>query len=196
MAMSVKHMYIIIVTLGVLSFIFGVIAENKKPANGTAILGNGVVICKYRSDHTVALGLLSVIFLAASAVAGFSSLFYPYKGKSIPQAVLLRSTSFIVFLNVALGTTGLAAVLLLWPIISEQLHITRNIHHNLQTECPTAKTGLLGGGAFLSLDSALFWLVCLMLSNNARDDYFEDTAADLRGGDAVNYEEDVVIKSA
>ncbi|WMV43013.1 hypothetical protein MTR67_036398 [Solanum verrucosum] len=196
MAMSVKHMYIIIVTLGVLSFIFGVIAENKKPANGTAILGNGVVICKYRSDHTVALGLLSVIFLAASAVAGFSSLFYPYKGKSIPQAVLLRSTSFIVFLNVALGTTGLAAVLLLWPIISEQLHITRNIHHNLQTECPTAKTGLLGGGAFLSLDSALFWLVCLMLSNNARDDYFEDTAADLKGGDAVNYEEDVVIKSA
>ncbi|KAK4706230.1 hypothetical protein R3W88_034212 [Solanum pinnatisectum] len=196
MAMSVKHMYIIIVTLGVLSFIFGVIAENKKPANGTAILGKGVVICKYRSDHTVALGLLSVIFLAASAVAGFSSLFYPYKGKSIPQAVLLRSTSFVVFLNVALGTTGLAAVLLLWPIISEQLHITRNIHHKLQTECPTANTGLLGGGAFLSLDSALFWLVCLMLSNNARDDYFEDTAADLKGGDAVNYEEDVVIKSA
>ncbi|KAL3330656.1 hypothetical protein AABB24_034467 [Solanum stoloniferum] len=196
MAMSVKHMYIIIVTLGVLSFIFGVIAENKKPANGTAILGKGVVICKYRSDHTVALGLLSVIFLAASAVAGFSSLFYPYKGKSIPQAVLLRSTSFVVFLNVALATTGLAAVLLLWPIISEQLHITRNIHHNLQTECPTANTGLLGGGAFLSLDSALFWLVCLMLSNNARDDYFEDTAADLKGGDAVNYEEDVVIKSA
>ncbi|XP_049377444.1 uncharacterized protein LOC125842226 [Solanum stenotomum] len=196
MAMSVKHMYIIIVTLGVLSFIFGVIAENKKPANGTAILGKGVVICKYRSDHTVALGLLSVIFLAASAVVGFSSLFYPYKGKSIPQAVLLRSTSFIVFLNVALGTTGLAAVLLLWPIIGEQLHITRNIHHNLQTECPTANTGLLGGGAFLSLDSALFWLVCLMLSNNARDDYFEDTAADLKGGDAVNYEEDVVIKSA
>lgn len=30
MAMSVKNMYIIIVTLGVLSFIFGVIAEHKK----------------------------------------------------------------------------------------------------------------------------------------------------------------------
>ncbi|XP_004246231.1 uncharacterized protein [Solanum lycopersicum] len=176
MAMSVKNMYIIIVTLGVLSFIFGVIAEHKKPANGTAILGKGVVICKYRSDHTVALGLLSFIFLAASGVFGFSSLFYPYKGKSIPQAVLLRSTSFVVFLNVALGITGLAAVLLLWPTISEQLHIPRNIHHNLNTECPTAKTGLLGGGAFLSLDSSLFWLVCLMLANNARDDYFEDAA--------------------
>ncbi|XP_060211212.1 uncharacterized protein LOC132638286 [Lycium barbarum] len=195
MAMSMKHMSIIIATLGVISFIFGVVAENKKPAAGTAIPGKGAVICKYRSDPTVALGFLSVIFLAASAVAGFSSLFHPYKGKSIPQAILLRSTTFVVFLNVALGTTGLAAALLLWPTISEQLHITRNIHHNLQTECPTAKTGLLGGGAFLSLDSALFWLVCLMLANNAREDYFEETE-DFKGGPAVNYEPDVVIKSA
>ncbi|KAF3621432.1 hypothetical protein T459_01202 [Capsicum annuum] len=195
MAISMKHMYIVIVTLGVLSFIFGVVAENKKPATGIAIPGKGIVICKYGSDPTAALGLLSVIFLAASAVAGFTSLFYPYNGKSIPQAVLLRSTSFVIFLNVALGTTGLAAALLLWPTISEQLHITRNIHHNLQTQCPTAKTGLLGGGAFLSLDSALFWLVCLMLANNARDDYFEETT-DLKGGPAVDYEADDVIKSA
>lgn len=86
-------------------------------------------------------------------------------------------------------------MLLLWPTITEQLHIMRNIHHNLQTECPTAKIGLLGSGAFLSLDSALFWLVCLMLANNVREDYFEETA-DLKGGAAVNYEEDVVIKSA
>lgn len=73
-----------------------------QPSAGTAIPGKGVVICKYQSDPTVALGLLSVIFLAASAVAGFSSLFYPYKGKSIPQSVLLSSTSFLIFLNVAL----------------------------------------------------------------------------------------------
>ncbi|KAJ8555321.1 hypothetical protein K7X08_012817 [Anisodus acutangulus] len=195
MAMSVKQMSIIIATLGVISFIFGVVAENNKPAAGTAIPGKGVVICKYRSDPTVALGFLSVIFLAASTVAGFLSLFYPYKGKSIPQAVLLRSTSFVIFLNVALATTGLAATLLLWPTISEQLHIMRNIHHNLQRECPTAKTGLLGGGAFLSLDSALFWLVCLMLADNARKDYFEETA-DRKEEPAVNYEPDVVIKSA
>lgn len=86
-------------------------------------------------------------------------------------------------------------MLLLWPTISEQLHITRNIHHNLLTECPTAKTGLLGGGAFLSLDSSLFWLVCLMLANNVREDYFEETAH-LKGESAVNLKEDVVIKSA
>ncbi|XP_055807124.1 uncharacterized protein LOC129875907 [Solanum dulcamara] len=88
-----------------------------------------------------------------------------------------------------------ATVLLLWPTITEQLHIMRNIHHNLQIECPSAKTGLYGGGAFLSLDSALFWLVCLMLANNVREDYFEETT-NLKGEAAVNYEEDIVIKSA
>lgn len=44
----------------------------------------------------------------------------------------------------------------------------------METSCPTAKTGLLGGGAFVSLDSALFWLVALMLADNAREDYFEE----------------------
>lgn len=44
----------------------------------------------------------------------------------------------------------------------------------METTCPTAKTGLLGGGAFVSLDSALFWLVALMLADNTREDYFEE----------------------
>ena len=71
-------------------------------------------------------------------------------------------------------TGGLAAALLLWPTITEQLHLTHKIHRNLGTDCPTAKTGLLGGGAFVSLDSALFWLVSLMLADNAREDYFDE----------------------
>lgn len=65
--------------------------------------------------------------------------------------------------------------MLLWPTITEQLHHTRNIHHNLETQCPTAKTGILGGGAFLSLDSCLFWLVALMLADNTRADYFGES---------------------
>nr|XP_016441509.1 PREDICTED: uncharacterized protein LOC107767105 [Nicotiana tabacum] len=152
------------------------------------------VICKYKSDPTVALGYLSFALLVASSVADFLSLFYPYQGKSIPQAALLKNTSFVVVLNIALGTTGLAAALILWPTISEQLHITRNIHHNLQTDCPTTKTGLLGGGAFLSLDSALFWLVALMLADNAREDYFQD--ADVKGELKASYADDEVIKSS
>lgn len=71
-------------------------------------------------------------------------------------------------------TSGLAASLLLWPTITEQLHLTRNVHRNPNTDCPTAKTGLLGGGAFVSLDSALFWLVALMLADNAREDHFDE----------------------
>ena len=73
-------------------------------------------------------------------------------------------------------TTGLAITLLVWPTVTEQLHLTRNVHHNIETACPTAKTGLLGGGAFLSLDSSLFWLVALMLAGNAREDYFDEIA--------------------
>ncbi|CAH2056588.1 unnamed protein product [Thlaspi arvense] len=71
------------------------------PASGTAIPGKGVVICKYPYDPTVVLGYLSVGFLVASTVAGYFSLFYPYQGKSIPQSAMFRSTSFVVFFNIA-----------------------------------------------------------------------------------------------
>lgn len=74
----------------------------SQPAAGTPITGKGVVVCKYPSDPTVALGYLSVAFLIVSTVAGYLSLFYPYKGKSVPQAALFRSTSFLVFFNIAL----------------------------------------------------------------------------------------------
>lgn len=78
-------------------------------------------------------------------------------------------------------TAGLAAALLLWPTLTEQLHIVHNVHRNLNTECPTAKTGLLGGGAFVSLDASLFWLVALMLADNAREDYFDEAEKDPKG---------------
>ncbi|XP_052211625.1 uncharacterized protein LOC127814263 isoform X3 [Diospyros lotus] len=102
MAVSIKQMALIVATFGVLSFIFGVIAENKKPASGTPITGKGVVICKYPSDPTVVLGYLSVSFLAATTASGYLSLFYPYKGQSVPQAALFRSNTFLVFFNLAI----------------------------------------------------------------------------------------------
>ncbi|GFS41994.1 keratin-associated protein [Actinidia rufa] len=198
MAFTAKQMSLIVATFGVLSFIFGVVAENKKPASGTPITGKDVVICKYPSDPTVVLGYLSAAFLIASTVAGYLSLFYPYKGKSIPQSALFRSPSFTVFFNIALGTAGLAAAFLLWPTITEQLHLLRNVHHNLETTCPTAKTGLLGGGAFLSLDASLFWLVSLMLADNAREDYFDEVESGGKGEhghvQATDYEADGALK--
>ncbi|KAG2249739.1 hypothetical protein Bca52824_089367 [Brassica carinata] len=192
MAVTMKHMSLIVSLFGVLSFILGVIAENKKPASGTPINGKGVVICKYPSDPTVALGYLSAAFLLACTVAGYKSLFISYKGRSVPNSVLFKSTSFSVFFNIALITSGLALSLLLWPTITEQLHLTRNVHRNLETSCPTAKTGLLGGGAFVSLDSCLFWLVALMLADNAREDHFDE--ADNRDGDGNSSSRDVNLK--
>lgn len=73
-----------------------------QPAAGTPVPGKDVVICKYHSDPTVALGYLSFAFLLVSTVAGLLSLFYPYKGKSVPQSALFKSGSFIVFFNIAL----------------------------------------------------------------------------------------------
>lgn len=53
------------------------------------------------------------------------------------------------------------------------------MHLDLKYTCPTSKTGLLGGGgAVLSLDSALFWLVALMLADNAREDFFDEDKND------------------
>ncbi|MED6120320.1 hypothetical protein PIB30_019832 [Stylosanthes scabra] len=54
-------------------------------AAGTPIPGKGVVTYKFPADPTVALGYLSFAFLIVSTVAGYMSLFYPYKGKSVPQ---------------------------------------------------------------------------------------------------------------
>uniref|UniRef100_A0A5B7BEP2 Uncharacterized protein n=1 Tax=Davidia involucrata TaxID=16924 RepID=A0A5B7BEP2_DAVIN len=182
MAFTMKHVSLIVAVLGALSFIFGIVAEHKKPAFGTVVTGKDVVICKYPSDPTVILGYLSVAFHIASTMAGFLSLFYPYKGKSIPSSALFQSSSaFVVFFNIALIIAGLAAGLLLWPTVTEQLHIIRNVHHNLNTDCPTAKTGLLGGGALLSFCASLFWLVCFILVDNAREDYFEEVENDGKG---------------
>jgi hypothetical protein len=38
---------------------------------------------------------------------------------------------------------------------------------------PDGETRLLGAAAFLNLDASLFWLVCLMLAGNVREDYFD-----------------------
>ncbi|KAG2390006.1 uncharacterized protein HKW66_Vig0225890 [Vigna angularis] len=153
MAASMKQMSLIVSFLGVVSFVLGVLAENKKPAAGIPVTGlNGAsVTCKYPADRTVVLGYLSVAFLVASTVVGF--------------------------------TAGLAAALLLWPTITEQLHLTHNVHHDVNYECPTAKTGLLGGGAFLSLDSSLLWLIALMLAGNAREDFFEEESNGVEKGE-------------
>eukprot|EP00262_Sarcandra_glabra_P016600 TRINITY_DN5462_c0_g1_i1.p1 TRINITY_DN5462_c0_g1~~TRINITY_DN5462_c0_g1_i1.p1 ORF type:complete len:201 (+),score=33.62 TRINITY_DN5462_c0_g1_i1:192-794(+) len=163
-----------VTVFGALAFIFGVIAENKKPAMGTPIPGKGVVICSFPSDPTIALGVLSVISLFVSTILGLVSVFYPYKGKSVPTKALFRSTTLVVFFAVALSVSVLAEGMMMWATITEGLHRTNNVHDDMNYACPTAKTGLFGGAAFVALDAALFWLICQMLTLNARADYLEE----------------------
>eukprot|EP01018_Ginkgo_biloba_P008098 Gb_03887 [translate_table: standard] len=176
---DVGRISLAVVTLGILAFILGVVAENKKPAQGNPITGKGVVICKYPHDPTIQLGIWSIIFSFLSSVSGMVAIFFPYKGRSIPTNALWRSMALIVFLAIATVLSFLALALLMWVTITESLHRTHNIH-NIGAACPTAKTGLFGGAAFLALDASLFWLICQMLTLNAREDY-EDEEEDTKG---------------
>lgn len=166
---------------GLLAFVLGVIAENKKPASGTPIQGKGVIICQYPSDASVLLGILSIIFLFISMLLGFFSVFYPYNGKPVPTEALFRSTTLLVFFTIAVGVTVLAQGMMIWATVTEALHRSKNIHHNMETDCPTAKTGIFGGAGFLALDASLFWLICQMLTLNARADYLEEEEEDNKG---------------
>ncbi|WOL01936.1 hypothetical protein Cni_G10655 [Canna indica] len=162
---------------GLLSFIFGVIAENKKPPYGVPIKGKDVVICEFPTDPTIALGSLSVVTLILAAIVGHIAVYFPYKGKAAPNNLLFRSASMFVFFIVAEAVTVLGLGLMMWATISEGLLRSHNIHHDLDTQCPTAKTGLFGGAAFLALDASLFWLVCQILALNARADYLDENDA-------------------
>ncbi|KAK9946152.1 hypothetical protein M0R45_011629 [Rubus argutus] len=176
MAATLKKMSVLVAALGILSFVFGILAETKKPAAGVPIIGKGMIICKYPSDPTLAFAWLSFGFLVACSAVGWFSLFYAYKGKKAPTSAFFQSSTFVSFFVITLGTIGLAASFLLWPIITHhhpKYNITGNQNPSSAT-CPTAKTGVLGGGAFLSLNSSLLWLACFIFASNAREDYFED----------------------
>jgi len=171
---SAKRIALTVSLFGLLAFLLGVFAENKKPPYGTPIKGKDVVICKFPSDPTIAMGSLSIVSLVIAAMIGHVSIFFPYKGKSVPRGSLFQSTSLSVFFVIAELVSALAFAMLLWATITESHHRTSNIHQDMDTRCPTAKTGLFGGAAFLALDAALFWLVCQMLALNARADYLEE----------------------
>ncbi|KAL3613829.1 hypothetical protein CASFOL_041903 [Castilleja foliolosa] len=174
MALTPVRYAVVVAILGIASFIIGILAEIKKPIAGEAITGKGVIICKYPSDPSVFLGYISTGLLVAASVAGYLSLFYPYKGKSVPKAAIFSSKWCTSYIYVALSSTIFAAIFLIWPTIQGHIHHTKNVHTDLEFDCATAKTGLVGGGAFASLNTSLLWLISLMLATNAREDYFID----------------------
>ncbi|KAI3924620.1 hypothetical protein MKW92_044223 [Papaver armeniacum] len=164
--------------VGIVSFILGIIAENKKPGAGIPMPGVGEVICEFPSDPSVVLGSLSVAGTVLGALIicsglGFASVFYPYKDQSVPKGALFQSTVLVVFIWVAVINSFLGGLLMLWATISENLHHMNNSQHRSAPACPTVKTGLFGGAAFLCLNAMLFWLICHMLTHNAREDYLE-----------------------
>ncbi|GKV26813.1 hypothetical protein SLEP1_g36043 [Rubroshorea leprosula] len=56
----------------------------------------------------------------------------------------------------------------------------------------TAKTVLFRGAAFTTFSASLFWVICLMLTNNAREDYFDKEGDDTgKYGQVVTMDYDV-----
>ncbi|OMO83269.1 hypothetical protein CCACVL1_11464 [Corchorus capsularis] len=176
MAIGVKPMAYTIAAFGVQSFIYGIVAENRKPTYGTRQVSTqgDRIICKNSSDPSVVLGFLSIASLAISVLVGYLSVFYPYSGKSVPRHVFFRCKTFVVFFLITLALSMLAAVILCWMTISELVHLTNNVHRDMNTSCPTAKSGLFGGAAFLALSASLFWLISLMLAYDVRTYHFEE----------------------
>ncbi|KAL5229778.1 hypothetical protein ABZP36_028554 [Zizania latifolia] len=161
---------------GVLSFVFAIVAELKKPPQGTPVRGRDVVICQFPPDPTVALGALSVLAAACCAGVGAVAVFFPYKGRRVPRKAFFDYTPLHVFFHLAIGITVAGTGMTVWTTATEASHRVRNVHRDPAYACPTAKTGVLGGAAFLNLDASLFWLVCLILADNVREDYFDSGA--------------------
>ncbi|RHN76856.1 hypothetical protein MtrunA17_Chr1g0148431 [Medicago truncatula] len=117
------------------------------------------MICNYPSDPTVVFGYSSIGFLVASSLMGLISIFYSYNGTSVPPSALFKYTTLSVFFIIAFA---LAGVMTLWPTVTEQHHWRHNFHPanvsaSTMPACPTAKTGLMGSGAFLCLNSSLYF---------------------------------------
>ncbi|CAN6359805.1 unnamed protein product [Urochloa humidicola] len=170
------------VLFGVLSFVLAVVAELKKPPYGTPVQGRDVVVCRFPRDPTVSLGALSALAAACSAALGALAVFFPYDGRRVPRNVLFAHTPLHVFFHVAVGVTVAGVGTTVWATASEAMLHVRNVHRDPAYACPTAETGVLGGAAFLNLDAMLFWVVCLMLVCNVREDYFDEHGG---GGEVI-----------
>ncbi|MCO5607689.1 hypothetical protein L7F22_061887 [Adiantum nelumboides] len=180
--MALGHVGILtsaIVVTGLLSFLFGIVAENKKPASGIVTQQGDLTYCVYSADPYVPLGALSAIFLAATSVLGVTSIFFAYNKEAVPVGALARSKMLVTFSIISCILFFAAEGLILWASITENAYHNYRIHDT--AKCPTAKTGLMGGAAFLALDTMLFWLVCQMLTMNARADYLELDEEDEKG---------------
>ncbi|KAM7459697.1 hypothetical protein LguiA_036691 [Lonicera macranthoides] len=154
---KLKQIYVFdcrfVVTFGALSFIFEVVIDKLRSLSTRTYSFRSVRSppAGVSSDQQLEQQLLGMVLLYAS-IHLIPLLFW----------VIDLSVAFLIACTVA----GMGA-LLLWPTITEQLRLSHNVHHNMETSCATAKTGLVGGDAFVSLDSARFWLVSFMLADNA-----------------------------
>ncbi|KAF7033982.1 hypothetical protein CFC21_045040 [Triticum aestivum] len=175
---------------GLKAFVFGIVAENKKPQFGTGtVIGDGYVMCEF-SRLSVVMGILSVISLLIAILIGHRAVFYPYptnrtsqQPATVPRRALLRSTILIVFFIIAEVVSVSALVMLVKVTKAEaaNLRYQQPMQPDGTMSCPsmTGKMdGHFGGGALLALDAALIWFVCQLLALEARANYLDRLPGD------------------
>ncbi|EEF34421.1 hypothetical protein RCOM_0205910 [Ricinus communis] len=241
MAVSVRQMSLIVATLGALSFIFGIVVENKRLAAGIPIPGKSGVVCKQICSSLCPLLKFHFLRLLQHVLVywGISSIFAVMANSHGADSVDSQISSAFVSLDSALfwllslmsadnaregyfdevesdckGEHGQPAAGIPIPgksgVVCKQIcsslcpllkfHFLRLLQHFLQHFCCYGQQSrsrfsrlanfkvtssqiarLLGGGAFVSLDSALFWLLSLVSADNAREGYFDEVESDCKG---------------
>ncbi|VAH70424.1 unnamed protein product [Triticum turgidum subsp. durum] len=187
---------------GLKAFVFGIVAENKKPQFGTGtVTGDGYVMCDF-SRLSVVMGILSVISLLITILIGHRAVFYPYptnktnqQPASVPRRALLRSTILIVFFIIA-ELVSISALVMLVGATKTQ---AANLRYQLRIQpdgtmsCPSntdKMDGHFGGGALLALDAALIWFICQLLALEARANYLDRLPGDDEDYDDNNKKHD------
>ncbi|KAG0447156.1 hypothetical protein HPP92_028467 [Vanilla planifolia] len=142
------------------------------PKWGTPVQMKGYVMCNFPKDSTVALGALSVVALLISAVLGLLSVYFPYNGQRVPKHALFHGTTMRILPRRNAGD-HFAEAMMMWATITEGLHRSWNLHRRDGLQMPDGEDRVVWWCRLLALDASLFWLVCQMLTLNARSDYLD-----------------------
>ncbi|KAM7509683.1 hypothetical protein LguiA_020136 [Lonicera macranthoides] len=146
MGVTRKLMCLIIATFGALCFIFGVIAENKlrrlKLANSKNCSASlPPFVLKHTSGWVAPGDKVVFILQPATGTAITGNCVVLCKHPSDPSVVLgYLSVAFLIVYTVAGGVVVL--------VNNNRAAVPEpqcpSDHHNMETSCPTAKTGLMG----------------------------------------------------
>ncbi|KAG0447241.1 hypothetical protein HPP92_028467 [Vanilla planifolia] len=105
-------------------------------------------------------------------ILGLLSVYFPYNGQRVPKHALFHGTTMRILPRRNAGD-HFAEAMMMWATITEGLHRSWNLHRRDGLQMPDGEDRVVWWCRLLALDASLFWLVCQMLTLNARSDYLD-----------------------